>query len=46
MLTECRYETFHYRRTTVLIKIKTIVWMIGLFFKELYELLTGKRKWS
>jgi hypothetical protein len=28
------------------IKIKTILWMIGLFFKEIYELLTGKRKWS
>ena len=29
-----------------LIKIKVIIWMIGLFFKEIYELLTGKRKWS
>lgn len=28
------------------IKLKTIIWMIGLFFKELYELITGKRKWS
>ena len=27
-------------------KIKTILWMIGLFFKEIYELITGKRKWS
>lgn len=27
-------------------KIKTILWMIGLFFKEIYQLLTGKRKWS
>jgi hypothetical protein len=30
----------------MLIKIKTILWMIGVFFKEIYELLTGKRKWS
>lgn len=28
------------------IKVKVIVSMIGLFFKEVYELLTGKRKWS
>ena len=28
------------------IKIKTIIWMIGLAFKELYQLITGKRKWS
>ena len=30
----------------MLIKIKTIIWMIGLFFKEIYELITDKRKWS
>jgi len=30
----------------MLIKIKTILWIIGIFFKEIYELLTGKRKWS
>ncbi len=30
----------------MLIKIKTILWMTGLFIKEIYELLTGKRKWS
>lgn len=30
----------------MLIKLKVIVWMIGLFFKEIYELLTGKRKWT
>jgi len=28
------------------IKIKVIVRMIGHFFKEIYELLVGKRKWS
>jgi hypothetical protein len=30
----------------MLLKIRIIFWMIGLFFKEIYELLTGKRKWS
>ncbi len=30
----------------MLIKIKTILWIIGVIFKEIYELLTGKRKWS
>jgi hypothetical protein len=29
---------------TMLIKIKTIIWMIGAFIKEIYELITGKRK--
>jgi len=27
-------------------KLTTAVKMIGLFIKEIYELLTGKRKWS
>jgi hypothetical protein len=30
----------------MLIKLKVVLWMIWLFFKEIYELLTGKRKWS
>lgn len=30
----------------MLIKIKTIIWMIALFSKEIYELLIGKRKWT
>lgn len=30
----------------MLIKIKVVFWMIGLLFKEIYELLTGKRKWT
>ena len=28
------------------IKIYVIFWMIGQFFNEIYQLLTGKRKWS
>jgi hypothetical protein len=39
-------QASHQSETTMFIKIKTILWMIGLFFKEIYELLTGKRKWS
>ncbi len=39
-------QSFHQPQTTMLIKIKTILWIIGIFFKEIYELLTGKRKWS
>ena len=30
----------------MLIKIKTVIWLIGFIFKEIYELLTGRRKWS
>ena len=45
-LTARRYGLPFQFQTTMLIKIKTILWMIGLFFKEIYELLTGKRKWS
>jgi hypothetical protein len=39
-------DNFQPIQTTMIHKIKTIIWMIGAFFKEIYELITGKRKWS
>lgn len=46
-LTERRHRTIFTRsHTPMLIKVKTILWMIRAFFKEIYELITGKRKWT
>lgn len=39
-------QLFSLRISNLWIKIKVICFMVFLFFKEIYELLTGKRKWS
>jgi hypothetical protein len=52
LITGCRatwqrsHTHSHSPQTNMTHKIKIIIRMIGLFFKEIYELITGKRKWS
>jgi hypothetical protein len=45
-LTAHHLKALPHHRIPMLIKLKVVLWMIWLFFKEIYELLTGKRKWT